>query len=713
MRTNLAICAVLALATIAVYLPVRDHEFLNYDDQDIFANPHVAGGFTWENVAWAFTSTDHANWFPLTRLTHMLDWRLFGKWAGGHHLVNVGLHAACGILLMLVLSWMTGRRWPSAAVAALFLVHPLHVESVAWAIERKDTLSGLFWMLTMAAYVWYVHRPGIRRYGPVFLSLALGLMSKPMLVTLPLALLLLDWWPLGRFRRGPAPAVQGQALRQNSGTEARRSRKPACLRASVPSCPTFPLARLVAEKVPLLALAAASSIVTYVVQSGGGAITGGEHLRFAERLANALVACAAYLAKTVVPVNLAIFYPLDRHMPMGEIVGAGAILAALTISAALLRRRLPYAAVGWFWFAGALVPVIGLVQVGGQSMADRYTYLPLVGVFIALAWGAADLAARWRLPQSVPAAAGAASIAACIALTAVQLRYWADSEKVFQHAVDVTRENWRAQDNLGLALAEKGRKDLAIVHYREAVRIKPLFAEAHNHLAAALVALGRTDGIDEAVRSCDAALRIDPNDADAHVNMGGALAARGQPADAIKHYRDAIRANPACAEAYTNCGIALAAQGSFDQAMECYRKAILIKPDAHEIHNNLAVALASTGKTDEAVREYREAIRIKQDYAEAHANLGAALAALNRPDEAIAEYLDAIRINKDFAEAHNNLAVTLAARGRIDEAIGHYREAIRINPNYEQARRNLAAALAKRSQSTPAPAVNPSPAARP
>jgi hypothetical protein len=374
-RQDIVICMALAAAVAAAYAPLWDAGFAGLDDHlYVSGNPHVQQGLTREGVAWALGSTKASNWHPLTWLSLMLDCQLFGAGAGSHHLVNVGFHVANSVLLFLVLRRMTGRRWPSALVVALFALHPLHVESVAWVAERKDVLSTLFWILTMGAYVRYARRPGVLRYLPVFAFLLLGLMAKPMLVTLPFVLLLLDYWPLGRLARAEAGATGLAPSGEVAG--GRRAK----------------VWRLVLEKVPLLVLAAASCVVTFAVQRHGEAVMPLERLALPARMANAAVSCVAYLGKMVWPQGLTVLYPYPADRPAWEVAAAAAFLLAVTAAAAALVRRRPYLAVGWFWYLGTLVPVIGLVQVGEQPMADRYTYVPLIGTFIMVAWAAGDLA---------------------------------------------------------------------------------------------------------------------------------------------------------------------------------------------------------------------------------------------------------------------------------------------------------------------------------
>ncbi len=469
------ICVCLAVLIAAVYWPVVHAGFLNYDDdQYVTANPHVRAGLTVPGVAWAFTSVYAAYWLPLTWLSLALDYQWFGMNAGGYHIVNVMLHTASTLLLFLVLRRMTGATWRSAWVAAVFGVHPLHVESVAWVTERKDVLSGLFWMLAMGGYVRYVERPTRLRYAVVTGWCAMGLMAKPTVVTLPFVLLLLDYWPLGRTRWVPSVVGNKAPLR---------------------------FGELVWEKVPLFALAAVSCGVTTWAQHSGGSISSLERLPLGLRMANAMVSYVWYIEKAVWPTGLAVFYPYRVWSP-GVVIVAGAILAAVSATVIRRARRDPHLAVGWFWFLGVLVPAIGLVQVGVQSMADRYMYLPLIGLTIMLCWSVPSrVMERWDL-KLITCDAAAALLAVCAALSRVQVEYWKDSETLFRHAVDVTRDNWLAHSNLGVALAQTGEIEEAIAQYEEALRIKPDLLRAHYNLGIALARVGQDAGSDRAVGIC-------------------------------------------------------------------------------------------------------------------------------------------------------------------------------------------------------------------
>ena len=642
------VCLALIAANLIVFASVWHHDFVNYDDdQYVTTNPVVARGLTWHGVSWAFTTGYAVNWHPLTWLSHMLDVQLYGLDPGPHHLTNLLLHIASTLLLFGLLHRMTGALGRSAFVAGLFAVHPLHVESVAWVAERKDVLSTLFWMLTLWAYVEYVRRPAasrsaVRRYSLVLLFFALGLMAKPMLVTLPFVLLLLDFWPLGRVRMGPNPAG-GWALSREEWART---------------------VRLAWEKLPLLALAAVSSVVTFFIhyRRGGDVISLGR-VPLNLRVANALVSYVAYIGKMFWPARLAVFYPYPHSVPGLWI--AGALLALVAISVAVIRAgpRRPYLLVGWLWYLGTLVPVIGLIQVGDQAMADRYTYVPLIGLFIMVAWGVPDLLARWplRLSRIALPSAAVLVILACAISARGQLQYWQDSTTLWTHALAVTTGNNIAHNNLGIVLADQGRLDEAIDHYLEALRIKPDYADAHNDLGVALADEGK---LDEAIAHYSEALRIKPDYADAHNNLGVALADQGKPDQAIAQYTDALRISPDSAKAHNNLGAALAGQGKLDEAIAQYSEALSVNPGYAEAHNNWAAVLISQGKLDQAIAQCSEALRINPDYADAQNNWGVALANQGKLDEAIEHFREALRIQPDNAKARTNLSLTLAARGK-------------------------------------------------
>lgn len=494
------IAAALALLTLALYVPVLRHDFVVYDDPVyVVDNPHVRAGFTVDGVRWAFVSMAASNWHPLTWLSHMADCQLFGTHAAGHHATSVAIHTVTALLLFALLSRTTGALWHSGFVAALFAWHPLHVESVAWVSERKDVLSGLFFMLTMLAYVRYAERPSVRRYAVVAGLFALGLMAKAMLVTLPLILLLLDVWP----------------LRRTGG-------------------------RLVTEKLPLFSLSAAVAGVTYVAQSAGGAVLGLARVPLESRLANAPVSLATYLGKAFWPSRLAVFYPYEVAIEAWRVGVAAVVLAAVSVAVWRARRRCPPVLVGWLWFLGMLAPVIGLVQAGEQRMADRYTYLPLIGVFIMVAWCSSTLPASRRLRAALVAMA-ALALAGCLALTRAQLGHWRDSVALFSHALEVTPRNPLAHVNLGSALLARGDVAGAARSYVEAARQRPDWFPARFNAGMALARLGRDD---EAMLHLDAARRLEPASAETHFQLGVVLERRGQLKEAQGQYREALEHAP-------------------------------------------------------------------------------------------------------------------------------------------------------------------------
>ncbi|MBI4463915.1 MAG: tetratricopeptide repeat protein [Acidobacteria bacterium] len=655
------VCLALIAINVAVYAQVWHYGLVNYDDPNyVGQNPHVSDGLSWHGVSWAFTTGYFVNWHPLTWLSYMLDVQIYGLNPGGHHLTNLLLHIASTILLFGLLHRMNGALGRSAFVAGLFAVHPLHLESVAWVAERKDVLSTLFWMLTMWAYVRYAHQPGMGRYVLVLLLFALGLMAKPMLVTLPFVLLLLDYWPLGRV-------TLGTDLPGRSGLAPLRDQRSVRL-------------HLVWEKLPLLALAIASSIVTFVVQRK--AVAGLDAIPLDKRVANALVSYVAYIGKMLWPTRLAAYYPYPQSLPGWWVVGA--ILGLIGVSVMVIRaaRRHPYLPVGWLWYLGTLVPVIGLVQVGGQSMADRYTYVPLIGLFIIVAWGGPDLLVRWPHRSIALTTAAALVISACTITAWGQVRYWENSATFWERALEVTTGNDIAHYSLGTFLAGQGRVEEAIAHYSEALRIKPAYAEAHFNLGNALRSQGK---VEEAIAHYSETLRIMPEHAEAHNNLGAVLVNQGKLGEAIAHYSEALRIKPEYAEAHYNLGNALASQGRIEEAIAHYSEALRIKPEYVEAHINLGAVLVNQGKLGEAIAHYSEALRIKPAYAEAHNNLGAVLMNQGRVEEAIAQFSEAARIKPEYADARNNLGFALAKRGRIDEAIHEFSEARRIAPRTPKA----------------------------
>lgn len=660
------ICLFLVVSTGAVYWQVLDFDFTNYDDHKyVTENPDVQQGLTGDSIRWAFTTRYASNWHPLTWLSLMLDWRLFGSNAGAFHLVNLLFHIVNTVLLFIVLSRCTAAVWLSGFVAAAFGLHPLHVESVAWIVERKDVLSTLFWMLTMLAYVRYVEKPGVARYAAALVALGLGLMTKPMLVTLPCVLLLLDYWPLGRANSPP-------------GVGGRKS-----------------LFSLVLEKIPFFVLAAASSLATFIAQKSGGTVATMEVFSLKVRLANALVSYASYIAKMFWPGRLAVFYPHPGDaLPIWQIAAAVAVLLGISAWVILRGRRKRYLVVGWLWYLGTLLPVIGLVQVGAQAMADRYTYVPLTGLFIIVAWSIRDLVAQWRYRKVIVVVLGSVLCVALMMCTWIQVGYWRNSVTLFEHALNVTSNNYVAHNNLGIALAEEDNTERAMEHFRATLRIRPDDIDAHFNLAKALAG---QDRIDEAIPHYNEVLRLKPGDADTHNSLGLALAEQGRLEQAVDMYRRGLEFNPQDASLHCNLGVALFQQGELDEAISEFETAVELKPES-ESYNNMAIAMASKGRLDEAIEYHNEAIRLGPENAEARYNLANALLAQGKLEKSIAEYKEAVRIRPTYAKAYGNLAVALSQQGKLDEAINYFAEAVRLQPDSADARYNLAGALLEKGR---------------
>lgn len=540
-RGSLIVALIVAMI-LAVYWQVRDYPLIPFDDDRyITENTPVLAGLTRNGVVWAFTTSYMGNWHPLTWLSHMADVHIFGLSAGWYHLVNVFFHGANAVLLFLALWKMTEGMWQSAFVAALFAVHPLHVESVAWVAERKDVLSTFFWMLTLWSYAGYVESRSRARYLLVTVFFLFGLLSKPMVVTLPFVLLLLDYWPLGRIRMATGGAGDGG----------------------------MKVSQLVREKIPLFLMSFGSCGVTYVVQKAGGAVSSASGIPFGFRVANAAVSYAGYLGKTVWPGSLAVFYPhqwgAQVDIPAMKIAGAVLLIVSLTILTLRWAFCFPYLVTGWFWYLGTLVPVIGLVQVGTQAMADRYTYIPLIGIFIMFAWWVPHVLREWRFRSISLGTAGVGVLLGLLLLSWHQTSYWRGGIPLFEHALEVTYRNWVAHFCLGTALAREGKIEEGVEHYKEALRIKPDYYEASYNLANARKKQGR---IEEAVAQYYETLRINPNVFGAHNNLGIILAERGMTEQATFHFREALRIRPGDEVASGNLNTALRSRRSSERNTE-------------------------------------------------------------------------------------------------------------------------------------------------
>jgi tetratricopeptide (TPR) repeat protein len=576
------VCIVLAVLTWIVFAQTLRYDFVNYDDpRYVYQNTKITSGLNIPGIAWAFTHIHSENWHPLTTITHMLDCQLYGLKAGGHHFTNVLLHTVAVVLLFLVFQQMTSAIWRSAFVAALFAIHPLHVESVAWVAERKDVLSGVFFMLTLLAYVHYARAPSIWRYVKVAFVFALGLMSKPMLVTLPFLLLVLDYWPLGRMK-GHGSAVGRQAL------------------------------RLVVEKLPLIALSAGSGVVTFLAQRGALGWT--EQLPMSARINNAIVTYTVYVGQMFWPAKLAVFYPHpENRLPAWEISLALAVLAGVTIAAVFLRKNAPYLITGWLWYLGMLVPVIGLVQVGWQGHADRYTYLPQIGLYIAITWAVVHLTASWPHQRLDLVGIALLVIGALSWIAWIQASYWRDSETLFTRALAVTRNNDVAENNLGIIFLEKGQLDEAISKLQAAIELRPENGPAHNNLAKALLQKGR---LSEAMVHYHKFLEIEPQNVEARNILGTALIQQGRVKEAIEQWRDALAIEPENGNAASNLAWVLATcpEDSLrdgPQAVKLAERALRLSGGKIPmVFRTLAAAYAENGRPAEAIETAQQGIEL-------------------------------------------------------------------------------------------------------
>ena len=668
---KLLISLLLILLTLTAFWQVRNNGFINFDD-DVYvvSNPHVNRGLSLKGALWAFTTTYAGNWHPLTWISHMLDVEIYGLRPGGHHLTSLFLHIANAVLLFLSLHQMTRAPWRSGFVAALFALHPLHVESVAWVAERKDVLSTFFWMLTLWAYVRYAPKPQTKRYLLVALCLILSLLSKPMAVTLPFVLLLLDYWPLGRFGRSVS--------KSNVDTHTVMTR--------------LPFSRLLSEKIPLFALVALSCLVTIFAQWKGGAVKPLENFPLETRVANAVVSYVGYMWKMIWPKDLAILYPHPLGFPLWQVAGAIVLLAAITVFVFLAKRKHPCLVTGWLWYIGTLVPVIGFVQVGTQAMADRYTYVPLIGLFVMISYGLPDLRAGHRLRRFIIPACGIFLLWGLVLITRSQLTLWKSDRALFEHTLRVTKNNFVIHNNLGKALVDQGKNDEAMAHFREALWINPKDARVHTNLG---VLLAREGNDTEAIFHFTEALRNNPANAEVHNSLGVLLGRQGRNDEAMVHYREALRLDPGNADAHFNLASLLNRQGKRDEAILHYTEGLRIKPGHAEGHNDLGVILADRGKIDEAIVHLNEAVRIKSDYGEAHYNLGTALIRKGRYQEAIVHFNQALQVNPNDARVYNNLGAILTHEGKNGEAIIQYTKALQINSDYGDAHYSLGALLEK------------------
>jgi tetratricopeptide (TPR) repeat protein len=731
MRRALLVSVLLVLVTFAAYWQVRHADFLNFDDtQYVTNNPKVFLGLSRDGIRWAFTTFHAANWHPLTWISHMLDCQVFSDNPAGHHLVNVAFHATNAVLLFLLFWWMTGALARSAFLAALFALHPLHVESVAWISERKDVLSTFFGLLAMLAYLRFARSPShtssstlssthsLTFYSLSLLLFALSLMSKPMLVTFPFLLLLLDYWPLDRMWR-VAGRPSGTARSQSPGLVVPWSHNP-----------MVPFSCLLLEKIPFLFLSLISSLITFQAQKSGGAVVKTEFVSVAARTLNACLSYCWYLAKTFWPSGLGAYYPYSSELFLWPAVAAGIALLVVTLAVLWRARRAPFFVTGWFWFLGSLVPVIGFVQVGYQARADRYTYVPLIGIFLVVTWGVADLlhrlfatergcpnrshakSSRWRptkshavlqpavtgttalpavientplhpairYPQAICATAGLCILAGCLMATFFQAQYWRNSITLFRRALLVSPENNAlAHHNLGHALSLAGNQSAAIEHFQAAIRVRPDFAVAHFNWGNSLAVEGK---LDDAMFHYQEALRYKPDYEEVYFNLGNAFALAGKAEEAEANFRQALRCKPDYAEAYVRLANLLDLEGKTNQARSNWLAAIVAWPDCDEAHYYLAGSLAREKKFAEAVTHLRAAVKANSRHPAALNDLAWILA--TQADSLLRDVPESIRLaeractltSRSNAMYLDTLAVALSESSRTTEAAHTAAEAL-------------------------------------
>lgn len=665
------ICVLLTIITLSVYWQVIGYNFIAFDDSTyVVNNDIVKQGISFDGVRRAFSEVYAGNWHPMTWISHMLDVQFFGINPGMHHLTNLIFHILNTILLFLVLDRMTGAMWRSALVAGLFAIHPLHVESVVWISERKDVLSTFFWILTMMGYHYYILKRTLWRYLIVVLFYVLGLLSKPMLMTLPFVLLLLDYWPLNRLgalqkgenKSGHSTGIMGSSNRCSS------------------------LSVLIIEKIPLIVFAMISCCVTFYAQKSGGAMRTIAVIGMAPRIVNAINTYIAYLGKTLCPVNLAIFYPYpDTFNPLWVILCA---LLLLFISAFVLFsvRRFPYLAVGWFWYLGTLIPVIGIVQVGDQAMADRYTYIPLVGIFLMIVWGLGDLFAKWHYKKVFLEVVTVIVFTLLIVFTWLQIGFWKNNETLFRHTLAVTENNYLAHGILGKVLISQGNVDGAIKEYKEAIRINPYYYLAYFRLGQ-MFTKKKEDG--KAIEYYSKGLEIKPDDILAHNYLGDLLVKMGKTDEAISRYNDSLRINPHQPVVYNNLGNIYLLKGNTEKAIECYQYAVNEKSDYSKAIINL--------KNARMIQSVQELLKANPQNSALHTKLGNIYSQMGGYDEAIAQYQKAISIQPKYIQAMDGLSRIYSNGQDYDKALSVLKNMQKMQPGNPTIYYNIACIYAKQN----------------
>jgi tetratricopeptide (TPR) repeat protein len=646
----------LIVASFIVYSRILNNDFVNFDDNEyITVNNHIKSGINQESIKWAFSAVVGGNWHPLTLLSHTVDWSLFGTNASGHHLINLLLHIGSVLFLFFFLNKMTKNLWCSAFAAALFALHPLRVESVAWAAERKDVLSTFFGIASIYAYACYAENSKLSKYFLCLMLFALSLMAKPMLVTLPFVLLLLDYWPLRRWEEEISAPIKSRS---------------------------HLIGRLLWEKMPFIFLTIISSIVTFEIQNKGGAVTSIEHLPFLERILNAVISYVSYLGKIFRPVDLAVFYPYKHSFLLWQVLVSCFILIGITIFVIYAIKKLPFLFVGWFWYLGTLIPVIGLVQVGWQATADRYTYFPSIGIAIMLAWGIPFLFPREDMRKKILFPAGIACLTILAVLTWRQCGYWKNSIELWTHTLQVTKKNVMAHNNRGTAYHKLGQYQLAIEDYDKAIRMKPDYVEAYFNRGAAYGELGQYQ---MAIEDFNKAIRMKPDYVEAYYNRGTIYNKLGKYQLAIEDFNKAIHLKQDYADAYNSRGTIYYNLGQKQLAIEDFNKAIRLKPDFALAYNNRGTIYSDLGQYQRAIEDYNKAIRLKPDYADTYYNRGTIYNKLGKYQLAIEDFNKAIRLKSDYVLAYYNRGTIYGALSQYQRAIEDLNKAIHLKPDYADA----------------------------
>ncbi|MBM4305647.1 MAG: tetratricopeptide repeat protein [Deltaproteobacteria bacterium] len=649
---QLITCLFLILITLAAYWKVQHNDFINLDDNlYITDNPYIKKGWTTDNLLWAFTNAHACHWHPMTWLSHMLDVELFGLHPGGHHMVSLIFHVVNSLLLFFLFQKMTGEVWKCALIAGLFALHPLRVESIAWAAERKDVLSVFFFFLTIYTYLHYIEKIKFRRYLLTLLSFAMALMSKPMVVTLPFVLLLLDYWPLGRF----------QSKKKERW---------------------HPMIQLTIEKIPFFLFTFVMSIFTVVNHLQGGAVTPFDKLPFSIRIGNAFISYIRYIWKMLCPNELAVFYPHPIHLPLWEVIGAILLIIFITIVVIAFRREHPYLAIGWFWYLGTLIPVIGLVQAGTQAMADRFTYIPMVGLFLMISFGIPNIFMRRGFTRIILIPSGIFIFLILAILSAIQVGRWQNSVTLFTHTLNVTSNNYLIHNNLGVTLMRQGKYPEALFHLKKAMEIKPNYADAYHNLGTLLLLQGNEK---EALDHFTLALEYNPKKAETHSSIGGILAKQEKFKEALFHFSEAVRLNKEDGEAHYNLGTILLQQGKTQEGVYYLNQSLETLPENPKTHHNLGLAFESMGKFEKAVEHYRKSLRIDSKNADTHFCLASLFSKQGRGEDAIFHLNETIKLNPGDSEAHYLLGNIFLAQNKYEEAISPLMEAARINPNHGKA----------------------------